>query len=90
MTLRIVQWTTGNVGKQSVIAIARIPGWSWWAATRGLPTRSDATSGAVRPGSVGRDRHRRRRRAARVAPDCVMYNPMWPSTDELVRILAAV
>ena len=22
-------------------------------------------------------------------PDCVVYNPMWPSTDELVRILAA-
>src|SRR5262249_61753588 len=22
-------------------------------------------------------------------PDCVVYNPMWPSTDELVRILEA-
>ena len=22
-------------------------------------------------------------------PDCVIYNPMWPSTDELVRILSA-
>src|SRR5262249_41624474 len=22
-------------------------------------------------------------------PDCVVYNPMWPSIDELVRILAA-
>ena len=26
MTLRVVQWTTGNVGRQSVIAIARNPG----------------------------------------------------------------
>jgi hypothetical protein len=22
-------------------------------------------------------------------PDCVVYNPMWPSIDELVRILGA-
>jgi len=26
MAIRVVQWTTGNVGKQSVIAIARNPG----------------------------------------------------------------
>jgi hypothetical protein len=25
MTIRVVQWTTGNVGKQSAIAIARNP-----------------------------------------------------------------
>ena len=26
MPIRVVQWTTGNVGKQSVLAIARNPG----------------------------------------------------------------
>ena len=28
MRIRVVQWTTGNVGKQSAIAIARNPGLS--------------------------------------------------------------
>jgi hypothetical protein len=40
MALRVVQWTTGNVGKQSAIAIARNPGlelvgcYAWSVADR--------------------------------------------------------
>jgi 4-hydroxy-tetrahydrodipicolinate reductase len=90
MALRVVQWTTGNVGKQSVAAIARNPGlalvgcyaWSPDKVGRdvgelcGLDRLGVAASGDV---------------AALLAlrPDCVVYNPMWPSIDELERILAA-
>jgi hypothetical protein len=90
MTLRVVQWTTGNVGKQAVAAIARNPGlqlvgcyaWSPDKVGRdvgelcGLPrlgVRATDDVGAL----------------LALRPDCVMYNPMWPSVDELVRILGA-
>jgi hypothetical protein len=90
MTLRIVQWTTGNVGKQSVAAIARNPGltlvgcyaWSPDKVGRdvgelcGLPTLGVVASDDVDA-------------LLALRPDCVVYNPMWPSTDELVRILGA-
>ena len=90
MALRVVQWTTGNVGKQTVAAIARNPelelvGCYAWS-----------------PDKVGRDvgelcgLPRLGLRATNdvdtllaLRPDCVVYNPMWPSVDELVRILAA-
>ena len=90
MTLRIVQWTTGNVGKQSVAAIARssdleLVGCYAWSPDKvgrdvgelcGLPPLGIAATRDV-DGLLA------------LHPDCVVYNPMWPSTDELVRILEA-
>ena len=87
--LRVVQWTTGNVGQRSVIAILANPelelvGCYAWS-----------------PDKVGRDVGELCGIAARPAwspptmieallalrPDCVVYNPKWPNVDELVRIL---
>ncbi|HVV37273.1 MAG TPA: hypothetical protein VHC63_11765 [Acidimicrobiales bacterium] len=80
--LRVVQWTTGNVGERSVRAITQ---------------RADLELVGVyawSPDKVGRD-------IGGVAatndvdallalkPDCIVYNPMWSNTDELVRILEA-
>ena len=90
MTLRVVQWTTGNVGRRSVIAIAQNPGltlvgcyaWSPDKVGRdvgelcGLPPL-----GVTATDDVGA--------LLALRPDCVVYNPMWPSIDELVRILEA-
>jgi len=90
LTLRIVQWTTGNVGKQSVAAIARssdleLVGCYAWSPDKvgrdvgelcGLPPLGIAATRDV-DGLLA------------LHPDCVVYNPMWPSTDELVRILEA-
>ena len=39
MTIRVVQWTTGNVGRQSVVAIVKNPDLELVAATRGLLTK---------------------------------------------------
>jgi 4-hydroxy-tetrahydrodipicolinate reductase len=90
MALRVVQWTTGNVGKQTVAAIA---------ANRDLEL---VGCYAWSPDKVGRDVGELCGLAPlgvtatndvdallALRPDCVVYNPMWPNTDELVRILGA-
>ena len=90
MTLRVVQWTTGNVGKQSVAAIARNPGlelvgcYAWSAEKVGRDVGE--LCGLARLGVTAT--HDVDALLA-LRPDCVVYNPMWPSIDELVRILAA-
>jgi 4-hydroxy-tetrahydrodipicolinate reductase len=90
MTIRVVQWTTGNVGKESVKAIVVNPGlelvgcYAWSETKNGVdvgelvgidPLGLLATSDAEALLALN--------------PDCVVYNPMWPSIDELVRILEA-
>ena len=90
VTLRIVQWTTGNVGKQSVAAIVRSPdlelvgcyAWSPEKVGRDVGT----LCGLERLGVRATDDVDA---LLALRPDCVVYNPMWPSIDELVRILAA-
>lgn len=90
MTLRIVQWTTGNVGKESVKAIVANPRlalvgcYAWSPAKVGIDVGELVGIGPV--GIAATDDV-----AALLAlrPDCVVYNPMFPSVDELVRILEA-
>jgi hypothetical protein len=88
--LRIVQWTTGNVGRQSVAAIVRNPGlelvgcYAWSADKAG---RDVGELCGLEPLGVAATQDVTALLALR--PDCVVYNPMWPSTDELVTILEA-
>jgi hypothetical protein len=90
MPLRVVQWTTGNVGKQSVTAIVANPGlelvgcYAWSSEKVG---RDVGELCGLHPLGV-RATHDVDALLA-LHPDCVVYNPMWPSIDELVRILAA-
>ncbi|OBJ62786.1 dihydrodipicolinate reductase [Mycobacterium sp. 1423905.2] len=89
-TYRVVQWTTGNVGKSSLQSITDNPllelvgcyAWSSDKAGRdagelcGLPPLGvTATNDAEE--------------LLALKPDCVVYNPMWIDVDELVRILSA-
>src|SRR5262245_43127211 len=90
MTTRVVQWTTGNVGKQSAIAIARNPDRELVGCYAWSPDKVGRDVGelcGVPPLGVTATNDVDALLALR--PDCVVYNPMWPSTDELVRILAA-
>ena len=90
MALRVVQWTTGNVGRRSVRAVVDRPdlelvGCYAWSADKvgrdvGELCGVDAL-GVTATNDVDA--------LLALRPDCVVYNPMWPSTDELVRILAA-
>lgn len=88
MTIRVVQWTTGNVGKRAVRAIQaneelELVGCYAWS-----PDKAGTDVGelvGVDPIGVAATDDVDALLALR--PDCVLYSPMWPSTDELVRIL---
>jgi hypothetical protein len=88
--LRVVQWTTGNVGKESVKAIVANPGlelvgcFAWSADKVGIDVGELV---GIEPVGVAATDDVDALLALR--PDCVVYNPMWPSVDELVRILEA-
>ncbi|MHB1583848.1 MAG: NAD(P)H-dependent amine dehydrogenase family protein [Acidimicrobiales bacterium] len=90
MAIRVAQWTTGNVGKRAVRGILARPdlelvgcyAWSSDKAGRDVgelcgidPVGITATDDVEALLATG--------------PDCVVYNPMWPSTDEVVRLLRA-
>jgi hypothetical protein len=90
MTLRIVQWTTGNVGKRSVRAIVGNPdlelvgGYAWSADKVGVDVGELC---GIEP--VGVTASDDVDALLALEPDAVVYNPMWPDTEELVRILGA-
>jgi 4-hydroxy-tetrahydrodipicolinate reductase len=86
----VVQWTTGNVGKESVKAIVANPDlelvgcFAWSESKAGIDVGElvgIAPVGIVATNDV--------EALLGLRPDCVVYNPMWPSIDELVRILEA-
>ncbi len=90
MVLRVVQWTTGNVGKESVKAIVANPGlelvgcYAWSEDMAGV-----AVGELVGIDPIGLAATSDVDALLALRPDCVVYNPMWPSIDELVRILSA-
>jgi hypothetical protein len=88
MTIRLVQWTTGNVGKRSVRSIVGHPdlelvGCYAWSADK--VGRDVGELCGVDP--VGLAATDDVDALLALKPDCVVYNPMWPDVDELVRIL---
>src|SRR5215467_3195710 len=90
VTLRVVQWTTGNVGKQSVAAIAANPGleligcYAWSVDKVGRDVGK--LCGLDPLGVIATDDVDA---LLALRPDCVVYTPMWPSIDQLVQILEA-
>ena len=89
MTYRVVQWTTGNVGKRSVRAVALNPtlelvGCYAWSHEK--VGRDVGELCGIEPLGVTATNDI----AALLAlqPDCVVYNPMFANVDELVRILS--
>src|SRR3954464_5482812 len=90
MTMRVVQWTTGNVGRRSVRAIQTQPDLELVGCYAWSPDKSGRDVGElVGIGPIGVTASDDLDAVLALAPDCVVYNPMWPSTDELVRILEA-
>src|SRR5262249_15559432 len=90
MTIRVVQWTTGNVGKQSATAIARsrcleLVGCYAWSADKVGRDVGELCGLDPRGASATHDVDA----LLALRPDCVVYTPMWPSVDELVRVLGA-
>jgi hypothetical protein len=87
---RVVQWTTGNVGKSSVVAIANNPTLELVGCYAWSPDKAGQDVGelaGIDPLGVAATNDIDELLALK--PDCVVYNPMWIDTDELVRILSA-
>jgi len=90
MTYRVVQWTTGNVGKKSVHAIVENSllelvgcyAWSTDKVGRDVGELCGITPLGV-PATDDVDA------LLNLEPDCVVYNPMFASVDEVTRILEA-
>jgi hypothetical protein len=90
MGLRIVQWTTGNVGARAVRAVVAHPdlelvgAFAWSADKVG---RDVGELCGIDPVGVTATDDVDALLALR--PDCVVYTPMWPDWSELARILEA-
>ena len=90
MALRIVQWTTGNVGQRSVRAVVAHPGLELVGCYAWSPDKVGRDVGElVGIDPVGVAATDDVDALLALGADCVVYNPMWPSTDELVRVLEA-
>lgn len=90
MALRIVQWTTGNVGRRSVRAVVAHPelelvGCYAWSPDK-VGVDVGELSGIDPVGIAASDDVDA---LLALKPDCVVYNPMWPDVDEVVRILGS-
>jgi hypothetical protein len=90
MTYRVVQWTTGNVGRQSVQAIAKRPDlelvgcYAWSSEKVGRDVGE-----LCGIGQLGVQTTNDVDALLALKPDCVAYNPMWRDVGEMVRILEA-
>ena len=86
--IRVVQWTTGNVGQRSVRAVVDDPAlelvgcYAWSGDKVGVDVGKLC---GIDP--VGVDATDDVDALLALEPDVVVYNPMWPDTDEVVRIL---
>ena len=90
MALRVVQWTTGNVGKRSVRAVAADPNLELVGCFAWSTDKVGTDVGELcRIEPLGVAATNDVDALLALKPDVVVYNPMWPSTDEVVRILAA-
>ncbi|MGV0714996.1 dihydrodipicolinate reductase [Mycolicibacterium sp. XJ662] len=87
---RVVQWTTGNVGKSSVKAIAKNPNYQLvglYAWSNDKVGRDAGELAGLEPLGVKATDDVDALLALK--PDAVVYNPMWINVDELVAILSA-
>ncbi|WP_068269275.1 dihydrodipicolinate reductase [Aldersonia kunmingensis] len=87
---RVVQWTTGNVGKSSVAAIAANPSLELvgcYAWSKDKVGRDVGELAGIEPLGVTATDDVDALLGLR--PDVVVYNPMWIDVDELARILSA-
>lgn len=90
LTYRVVQWTTGNVGKSSVAAIARNPALDLVGCYAWSPDKAGMDVGELAGlDPLGVTATNDIDALLALKPDVVVYNPMWIDVDELVRILEA-
>jgi hypothetical protein len=88
--LRVVQWTTGNVGQRSVRAVVSNPALELVGCYAWAPDKVGRDVGelcGIDP--IGVLATNDIDALLALDPDCVIYNPKWPDVDQMERILAA-
>jgi 4-hydroxy-tetrahydrodipicolinate reductase len=88
MSLRVVQWTTGNVGRRAARAVLRHPELHLVGVFAYGPDKVGRDAGELcGVGPIGITATDDVEALLAAAPDCVTYNPMFASIDELERLL---
>jgi 2,4-diaminopentanoate dehydrogenase len=88
MTIRVVQWTTGVVGKAAVRGIVRNPAMrlvGCYTQTSDKIGKDVGTLCGMKP--IGVPATDDIRALLALKPDCVVYMPQFPNVDHMVRIL---
>ncbi len=88
--IRVVQWTTGNVGRHAIPAIVASPGLELVGCYAWSPDKVGRDVGelcGIDP--IGVTATNDVDALLALKPDCVVYMPKWQDVDELVRILSA-
>lgn len=89
--LRVIQWTTGNVGRRSLRAILARPDLELvgvYAHTADKAGHDAAELCSMEP-ATGVCATSDIDALLALRPDACSYNPLWPNVDELCRLLAA-
>ena len=89
MTLRVIQWTTGNIGRRSLHAIIGRPDMELVGvyAHGADKVGRDAAELCGWPEPTGVLATNDIEALVALRPDACCYNPLWPDIDELVRLL---
>jgi hypothetical protein len=88
MSLRVVQWTTGNVGRRAARAVLRHPELELVGVFAYGPDKVGRDAGELcGVGPIGITATDDVDDLLAATPDCVSYNPMFASIDELERLL---
>ena len=88
--IRVVQWTTGNVGSQTLLAISRNPdleliGCYAWSGDKVGRDAGELAGGEALGIRATNDLEE----LIALSPDCVCYTPVWANVDHLCQILEA-
>ncbi len=89
--LRVIQWTTGNIGRRSLHAILARPDLELVGvyAHGADKVGKDAADLCGWPDDTGVKATNDIDELLALEPDACCYNPLWPSIDELVALLSA-
>src|SRR4051812_48925860 len=88
--IRVVQWTTGNVGRRSVLAVLANPELELVGCYAWSPDKVGQDVGKLcEIPTVGIAATNDIDALLALKPDCVVYNPKWPNISDLVQILEA-
>lgn len=88
--IRVVQWTTGNVGERAARAVIEHPGMELVGCYAWSPDKAGVDVGElIGMDPVGVAASNDVDALLALKPDCVTYNPKFPDVAECVRILEA-